>query len=130
VAVMGVIGGSGCSCMHDFKRLRVWQEARLLARDIHFLTRGFPRSDRKCLASQIVRSSRGIGDTIAEGCGKDARAETIRYLQMAAGSATETENHLITAVDLEFITQRAFTELTDRTVAIQRMLRSLCRNLP
>jgi four helix bundle protein len=116
--------------MHDFKRLRVWQEARVLARDIHFLTRSFPPTDRKSLSSQIIRSSRGIADTIAEGCGKDARAETIRYLQMAAGSATETENHLIAAVDLEFITPRACAELTQRTVAIQRMLRSLCRNLP
>lgn len=116
--------------MHDFKKLRVWYEARLLAGDIHRLTRTFPRGDRGSLASQIVRSSRGIGDTIAEGCGKESRAETIRYLQMAAGSATETENHLITAADLEFIPQRACEELSDRVIAIQKMLRSLCRTLP
>jgi len=49
---------------------------------------------------------------------------------MAAGSATETENHLITALDLEYITARACTELSGRVVAIQRMLEALCRNLP
>src|SRR4051812_31298534 len=100
--------------MHNFKKLRVWEAARELSRDVHFLTQRFPRSDRGSLASQLVRSARGIGDTIAEGCGKDSRAETIRYLQMAAGSATETENHLLTAFDCNFIVERECTALTER----------------
>jgi four helix bundle protein len=64
--------------MHDFKKLRVWQEARTLGAEIHALTRTFPRSDRGIVASQLRRSALGIAATIAEGCGKDSRAETVR----------------------------------------------------
>jgi four helix bundle protein len=116
--------------MHDFKRLRVWQEARELATAAHALSRKFPRSDRQAMASQLRRSALSIAANIAEGRGKSSRAEVLRYLQMAAGSATETENHLIQAADLGFISPKASAELSAKAVCIQRMLQSLCRTLP
>jgi four helix bundle protein len=116
--------------MHDFKRLRVWQEARELGTAAHALSRNFPRSDRKAMGSQLRRSALGIAANIAEGCGKSSRPETIRFLQIAAASAAETENHLIQAADLGFISSKASAELSARAACIQRMLQSLCRTLP
>jgi four helix bundle protein len=116
--------------MHDFKRLRVWQDARAFATDVHALTQRFPKSDRQVIASQLRRSALSISATIAEGCGKASRGETLRYLQMAAGSASESENHLIIAGDLRFIPPRACEEFTARAIALQRMLDSLCRKFP
>ena len=116
--------------MHDFKKLRVWQEARVLGAEIHALTRTFPRSDRAVLASQLRRAALGIAATIAEGCGKDSRPETLRYLQIAAGSASETENHLIQAADMHFISDELCSALADRASKLQRGIRKLCRNLP
>jgi four helix bundle protein len=116
--------------MHDFKKLRVWQEARMLGAEIHALTRRFPRSDRGVVASQLRRAALRIAATIAEGCGKDSRRETIRYLQIAAGSASETENHLIQAADLKFISGEVASPLADRASVLQRGVRKLGRNLP
>ena len=116
--------------MHDFRRLLVWQQARVLAVDVHTLTRSFPRGDRGMMAAQIRRSALSIGANIAEGCAKGSRAETIRFLQIASGSAAETEHHVIAAADLGYISKRACAELTGRAIAIQRMLRALCKNLP
>jgi four helix bundle protein len=116
--------------MHDFKRLRVWQDARAFATDVHALTQRFPKSDRQVIASQLRRSALSISATIAEGCGKASRGETLRYLQMAAGSASESENHLIIAGDLHFIPPRACEEFTARAIALQRMLGALCRKFP
>jgi four helix bundle protein len=116
--------------MHDFKKLRVWQEARMLGAEIHALTRTFPRSDRGVVASQLRRSALRIAATIAEGCGKDSRRETIRYLQIAAGSASETENHLIQAADLKLISGEVASPLADRASVLQRGIRKLGRNLP
>jgi len=102
----------------------------MLGAEIHALTRTFPRSDRGVVAAQLRRSALGIAATIAEGCGKESRGETLRFLQMAAGSASETENHLIQAGDLKFIPDEACSVLADRASRLQRAIRKLCRNLP
>ena len=116
--------------MHDFRKLRVWQQSRQFAVDIDQLTRKFPRSDRGVIASQLRRAAISIPSNIAEGCGKSSRKETIRFLQIAAGSATETENHLLIASDLRYIAPPIREARLDDVKSIQRMLTSLIAKLP
>jgi four helix bundle protein len=89
--------------VHDYRRLIVWQRARTLGVDIHVASRSFPRSDRGVVASQLRRSALSISAKVAEGCGKTSRRETIRFLEIASGSAKETEHHLLVAGDLGFL---------------------------
>ena len=116
--------------MHDFRRLEVWRQARELAVEVHMLCTRFPRADRGVVASQLRRSALSIAANIAEGCGKSSRRETLRFLEIAAGSAAETEHHLVVAADLGFINKRASAQLAGRALSIQRMLRSLKERLP
>jgi four helix bundle protein len=116
--------------MHDFRRLEVWQRSRELAVALDALTRGFPRSDRGVVAGQLRRAALSIPANIAEGCGKSSRRETIRFLQIASGSARETENHLLIAADLGYVSPRAREELTGHVKSIERMLIGLINNLP
>jgi len=66
----------------------------------------------------------------AEGCGKSSRAETIRYLEIAAGSAAETEHHLLVARDTGILTTRQAERFLSTTGSVRRMLRSLIQRLP
>jgi four helix bundle protein len=116
--------------MHDFKRLQVWQRSRELAVQIDALTRKFPRADGGVVAGQLRRAALSIPANIAEGCGKSSRRETIRFLQIAAGSATETDNHLLMAGDLRFIPPQQCEELVGQVRSIQRMLSGLMNKLP
>ena len=116
--------------MHDFRRLVVWQRSRELAVGIDRLTRAFPRRDRGVVGRQLRRAALGIPSTIAEGCGKSYRKETIRYLQMASGSASETESHLIMASDLDYISSEVRERYLGEVKSIQRMLAKLIANLP
>ncbi|CAN5918807.1 four helix bundle protein [soil metagenome] len=118
------------SFVHDYRRLIVWQRARTLGVDIHVASRSFPRSDRGLVAGQLRRSALSISANIAEGCGKTSRRETIRFLEIASGSANETEHHLLVAGDLGFLAPKARDELASTTITVQRMLRSLILNLP
>jgi four helix bundle protein len=70
-----------------------------------------------------------IPANIAEGCGKTAPKETIRFLQIAAGSVTETENHLLLATDLGYVDPKTSDALVERVVAIRRMLFRLTQSL-
>ena len=116
--------------MHDFKQLQVWQRSRDLVVRTERLARSFPRADQGVISSQIRRAIHSIPANIAEGCGKSSRKETIRYLQMAAGSATEAESHVLIASELGYLSQKAREELLEQLNIIQRMLFKLMRNLP
>ena len=65
----------------------------------------FPRQELFGLTSQMRRCSASIGANIAEGCGKCGNNEFQRYLQIASGSASELDYHLLLARDLDFSTK-------------------------
>ena len=115
--------------VHDFRRLHVWQRARELFVAVDRVTRSFPRSDRGVVATQLRRAAFSIPNNIAEGCGKSSVKETLRFLQFAAGSVTETENQLIIATDLGYIHAKTSDALVEQAVSIKRMLFRLSKNL-
>ena len=116
--------------MHDFRKLRVWQRSRELAVSIDLITRRFPRSDHGVVASQMRRAALSIAANIAEGCGKSSRKETVRFLQIAAGSAHEVENHLLIAADLDYLPRATSEQKLGELKTVQRMLGALMRKLP
>jgi four helix bundle protein len=115
--------------MHDFRRLQVWTKARELAVAVDGLTRSFPRHDRRVIGGQLRRAALSIPSNIAEGCGKGSRKETVRFLQIAAGSAKETESHLLIACDLGYFTPVEREKHLDQVRSIQRMLLGLMKKL-
>jgi four helix bundle protein len=116
-------------CMHDFQRLQVWQKARALFVAIDGVTRTFPRSDRGVIATQLRRSAFSIPANIAEGCGKTSPRETVRFMQIAAGSVTETESHILLATELGYFHPKTGDDLLRQVVAIRRMLFRLSQSL-
>jgi four helix bundle protein len=116
--------------MHDFRRLTVWQRSRDLVVATVKVTRTFPHTDRGVVASQLRRAVISIPANIAEGCGKSSRKETIRFLQIAAGSAAEAENHVLIAAELKYLCHESRDELLERLNAVQRMLNRLMQKLP
>jgi|SRR5579864_4154096 len=86
--------------MKDFRDLKVWEKAHQLTLAIYRLTATFPREERFGLTSQVRRCSASIGANIAEGCGKRGNAEFQRFLQIASGSASELDYHLLLSHDL------------------------------
>lgn len=108
----------------------MWARSRALAVEIHGLCATETRPDRRLVTSQLKRAALSISANIAEGCGKGSRAETIRYLEIACGSAAETEHHLIMASDLSILSAHRVAPLVARTGELRRMLRALIDRLP
>jgi four helix bundle protein len=115
--------------VHDFRRLLVWRLARELGTELYKLCAGRPREE-VVVTTQLRRAALSISANIAEGCGKTARAETVRYLEIAAGSAAETEHHLEVWRDVGGIDGPTCDELLARASSVRRMLRSLIVRLP
>jgi len=81
------------------------------------------------LTSQIRRSAASIGANIAEGCGRHSDGEMTRFLQIARGSASETEYHLLLAKDLGFLKEGDFQVAEQSVVTVQRMLTALVQKV-
>ena len=109
--------------MQDFKKLQVWQRGHQLTLSIYKATTKFPSAELFGLTSQIRRASASIPANIAEGCGRAGGSDLARFLQVAAGSASEV--HLILAHDLGVLPAVQFKTLEGETVALKRMLASL-----
>ncbi len=113
--------------MKDFRQLNVWEKAHQLALAVYKATKSFPKEELYGLTSQIRRASMSIPTNIAEGCGRNTDADFARFLQIAMGSASETEYQLILAHDLEFLPQGTYEKLHTDVEEVKRMLASLLK---
>jgi four helix bundle protein len=111
--------------MKDFRDLQVWSKAHELTLWIYGATKGFPRDELYGLTSQMRRCSASIGANIAEGCGRHGDGEFHRFLQMAMGSASELEYHLLLARDLHYMSAQDHKNGEAAVQEIKRMLASL-----
>lgn len=115
--------------MQDFKNLKVWERAHQLTLQVYQATRCFPREELYGLTSQMRRASASIGANIAEGCGRRGNPELIRFLQIAMGSASELEYHLLLARDLKMLSEIGYERSSNHVVEIKKMLGSLIHRL-
>src|SRR6266702_2886685 len=96
--------------MKDFRDLSVWNKAHRLTLATYKVTARFPKDELYTLTAQMRRSSSSIGTNIAEGCGRRGNGEFHKFLQIAAGSASELDYHLLLANDLKFLKQTQYQE--------------------
>ncbi len=115
--------------MRDFRRLQVWEKSHRLTLRIYELTSQFPREEIYGLTSQIRRACASISTNIAEGCGRETPADFARFLQIAMGSASETEYLIFLTRDLKYIQTNQYVALADVIVRVKKMLTSLLKSL-
>jgi four helix bundle protein len=115
--------------MKDFKKLKVWQESHDLILKVYKITMDFPKEELFGLISQIRRSAVSIAANIAEGCGRGGDTDFARFLQMAMGSASELEYHLLLSKDLNYIRQSDYEELNKQVIDIKRMIATFINKL-
>lgn len=88
-----------------FEDIEGWQLARELAAEIYGASRIGP------FGHQIQRSCVSVMANIAEGFGRNGKAEFIRFLTIAQASCVEVQSHLYIALDLGYVRQSEFDRL-------------------
>jgi four helix bundle protein len=99
------------SAHQSFTDLDVWKSARKLKIRIWDLVKTFPVEEKFRLVDQLIRSTRSVCAVIAEGHGKFTYKDKINYCMMGRGSLSETWNHLIDAMDSEYINKEELKAL-------------------
>lgn len=115
--------------MRNFRELKVWEKAHHLTLEVYKASQSFPRDETYGLTSQIRRSSISVPANIAEGCGRDGDAELARFLQIAMGSASELDYHLLLARDLNLLNSSDYAQLASEVGEVKRMLTSFVQKL-
>jgi four helix bundle protein len=115
--------------MQDYRRLRVWQKAHVFALDVHRLSGSFPRREGGAVTGQLRRAALSIPANIAEGAAKGSDAEFRRFLNIAMGSAQETDYHLLAAHDMGLLSRDAYEDLVGRCLEVRRMLGGLLKRI-
>ena len=115
--------------MRDFRELKVWEKSHHLALGVYKATAKFPKDELHGLTSQIRRACVSVPANIAEGCGRNGDPEFARFLQIAMGSASELEYHLLISRDLGLLTDTDYKQLAQETTEVKRMLTPFIQKL-
>lgn len=114
--------------MHNYRNLKVWQNARKLVKEIYLLSNKFPPSEKYGLSSQVRNSSVSISN-IAEGAGRGSKPDFKRFLNMALGSSFELESQLIVSNDIGYVSEAESTGSIVDLQEIQKMIYGLIKSL-
>jgi four helix bundle protein len=115
--------------VRDFRDLAVWGKAHQLTLAVYRETSTFPVAEIYGLTSQARRAAASVPANIAEGCGRNGGADFARFLQIALGSASELEYHLLLARDLGYLNVARHETMQVDTVEVKKMLTSLIQKL-
>ena len=111
----------------DYRELIVWQKAMELVEVVYRMMRVFPADERFRLCDQLSRAVISIPSNIAEGNGRESKAEYARFLGIARGSLYETETQLEIAKRLGYVDD--LSEVSGLISEIARMLISIISKL-
>jgi four helix bundle protein len=111
--------------MNNYKELKVWRKAQVVALLSYRATRGIRATDDASMRRQIVRAAFSVPANIVEGNGEQSTREFSRFVRIAINSAYELEYHLDTAGKLRLIDKSKAEKLVKRTEEVRRMLRGL-----
>jgi four helix bundle protein len=108
--------------MQDFRKLSVWEKSHQPTLAVYRFTEGFRHSELYGRRSQLRRASAAIAANFAEGSGRGTQGDFGRFLDIAAGPASEVEYHLILASDLGLISHPEAVQLIEDVTENKRML--------
>lgn len=117
----------------DFRQLDVWQRAVDLSVEAHHLSKRLPLEEKYALGSQLRRAAVSVCANIAEGYGRDSRAEYVRFLRIARGSISEVIALLIVAERVGYASSadmKVLHALSDRIRAMLTRLIAAVRQPP
>ena len=89
--------------INHFTDIEAWKLARKLRFEIYEIIKKLPPEEKFDLGSQMRKAAVSCTANIAEGYGRFHFQENIQFCRISRGSMYETQDHLITCLDNEYI---------------------------
>lgn len=111
----------------NYRDLIAWQKAMDLATAIYRITESFPKKEQYGLTNQLRRAVVSISSNIAEGQGRGATRDFVRFLCMAKGSLQEVQTQVEIAHRLDFIKHEERETVLASSEEVAKLLNGLIR---
>ena len=115
--------------METHKDLRVWQQSIEMVTSIYMMTQSFPKEETFGLVSQLRRASVSVPSNIAEGYARGTDKEKLHFLRISSGSMSEVETQLLLSLNLGYIDQEKYNELSEIVTSVWKQLNSLISSI-
>ena len=112
-----------------FEDLLVFQEAEALADEVWEVVRAWEPFAKRTVGGQLARAADSVGANIAEGVGRQSRADTARFVRIAQGSLFEVKFWLRRAHRRGLLAEDQTTRLKTRLDALLPLLGGYHRSL-
>ncbi len=107
--------------MHNFKELKIWQNAIKVTEKVYELIHNFPAIEKYNLSIQLRKSAVSVPSNIAEGAGRNTDKDFLHFLGIAQGSTYELQTQLIISNKLKLISDKDFDALNDSIEELEKM---------
>jgi len=105
-----------------YKDLIVWQKSDILAKQIYFDTRGFPKEEMYGVTSQLRRAGLSVPTNIVEGYARRCRGDLRRFVSISLGSLAEVEYLLEFTFGLGYLNKNNYNSLISLKDEVGRLL--------
>lgn len=105
---------------HNFKKLKIWQLAMEIAKEILDLTDTFPSYEKFGIKNQMDRCSISIPSNIAEGSSRSSKSFS-HFIDISLGSSFELHTQLLLATHRGYISEDASVIIENKIEEFQRM---------
>ena len=112
----------------SFTDLEAWKEGHKLVIMIYKTVKKFPKEELFCLTSQLKRAVISNTSNLAEGFSRSSYKDKVHFYIMALGSLTETQNQILVAKDVGYLSKEEFTSLADQTVICSKLNNGLIKS--
>ena len=109
----------------SFEKLKVWQDAIQLSKEVYKITSTVPNDEKFGLVSQMRRATNSIAANLAEGKSRNTNKDKAHFTTIAYSTTMEVLNHIILSEELEFISEENYLELRKKNYKISNMLNAL-----
>jgi four helix bundle protein len=111
----------------NFTDLDAWKEGHQLVLMVYKITKNFPKDELFGLTSQMRRAVVSITSNVAEGFGRYSYKEKAVFYSTAAASDVELQNQLIISRDIDYIKQKQFDEIYEKSVMVHKIINGLIK---
>jgi four helix bundle protein len=106
-----------------FEDIKAWQKSRELVKQIYHLSNSKSQFNKDIgLREQIRRASVSVMSNIAEGFARRRDKEFNRFLSISLGSTAEVQSQLYVAVDLNYLTEKEFSDTYETAAETARLI--------